>query len=147
MNPVEKAIFNEEGNLQSVNRGNEVLFKVHEKDELQDRGRVCFLLKMFTLGKKKKGFQILMTLHDPQQFDRTLTKTDHLSEVSSMEKILLHRRNNSGKKMCKNNGLHTNMKTREWKLEGFDFCKDSRGLSINLETAQTEIGKRKKENA
>lgn len=98
--------------MQSANRGNEVLFKVHEKDESQDKGRVCFLLKMFTLGGKKR-FQILMTLYDPQQFDRTLTKTDHLSEVGLMEKILFHRRNNSDKKMCKSSGLHTNMKTRE----------------------------------
>lgn len=97
-NLTEKAIFNEEGNLQSTNGGNEVLFRVHEKDESRDRVRVCFLLKMFTLGNKKKIIQILTTLYDLQRFDRALTKTDHLSEAALIEKILFRCRNNSSKK-------------------------------------------------
>lgn len=70
MNPVEKATFNEGGICKEQNRDNEVLFKVREKDESRDRGRVCFPLKKSSRWGKKKSFQILMTLYDLQQFDK-----------------------------------------------------------------------------
>lgn len=41
INAMVKAIFNEEANLQTANRINEVLLRVNRKDKSQSRDRIC----------------------------------------------------------------------------------------------------------